>query len=68
MEEDVDTFSVSTNEGVIYVSLGRARTVVVYDMLGRQVRRVACEAGVTEIGGLDKGVYLVENVKVYVER
>lgn len=68
VEEDVDTFSVSTNEGVIYVSLGRARTVVVYDMLGRQVRRVACEAGVTEIAGLDKGVYLVENVKVYVER
>ena len=68
VEEDVDTFSVSTNEGVIYVSLGRARTVVVYDMLGRQVRRVACEVGVTEIVGLDKGVYLVENVKVYVER
>lgn len=68
VEEDVDTFSVSTNEGVIYVSLGRARTVVVCDMLGRQVRRVACEAGVTEIAGLDKGVYLVENVKVYVER
>jgi hypothetical protein len=37
-------------------------------MLGRQVRRVACEVGVTEIAGLDKGVYLVENVKVYVER
>jgi hypothetical protein len=37
-------------------------------MAGRPVRNVACEAGMTEITGLAEGFYLVENIKVYVER
>lgn len=67
VEEEVNAFSVSTKGGVVYVSLDSARTVIVYDMTGRQVRCVACEAGVTEIAGLQRGVYLIENTKVYVQ-
>ena len=67
VEEEVGIHSVSVRDGVVYVSLDEAQTIVVYDMVGRQVRRVACEAGVTEIVGLHKGIYLVESVKVYVE-
>lgn len=68
VENDVKYLDVKSQGGVVYISLPEAKTLVVYDMVGRQVRCVSCEAGVTEIEGLDKGLYLIENVKVFVER
>lgn len=68
VEESINEFSVSAKDGVVYVSSAEPKTIVVYDMVGRQVLRVACEAGVTEITDLHEGVYLIENVKVFVER
>jgi hypothetical protein len=67
VEESFDVFSVESQGGMVYVSLPEAKTVAVYDMTGRQVCRVACEAGTTEIAHLADGIYLIENVKVYVK-
>ena len=67
-EKVADRILVKSHRGIVSVSLPEARDIVVYDMAGRPVRNVACEAGVTEITGLAEGFYLVENIKVYVER
>lgn len=67
VEESFDVFSVESQGGVVYVSLPEAKTITVYDMTGRQVCRMACEAGTTEIAHLADGIYLIENVKVYVK-
>lgn len=68
VEVAVPAFAVEAREGVIYVTLPEARTVVVYDMVGRQVCAVACKAGVNAIAHLKEGFYLVEKTKVYVKR
>ena len=67
VEESIYVFSVESQGGVVYVSLPEAKTITVYDMTGRQICRVACEAGTTEIAHLADGIYLIENVKVYVK-
>ena len=67
VEESIYVFSVESQGGVVYVSLPEAKTITIYDMTGRQVCRVACEAGTTEIAHLADGIYLIENVKVYVK-
>ena len=66
--EEIKAFSVSVSNGTVYVSSDKAQRVEVYDMTGRRVRNVTCEPGITEIIGLHEGLYLIENVKVYVER
>ena len=68
VEEAVPTFAVEAREGVVYVTLSEARSVVVYDMVGRQVCTVTCKAGVNAIAHLREGFYLVEKTKVYVKR
>lgn len=67
VEESLDIFSVVSQGGVVYVSLPEAKTISVFDMTGRQVFCVTCEAGTTEIAHLADGIYLIENVKVYVK-
>ncbi|MBO5678819.1 MAG: M6 family metalloprotease domain-containing protein [Bacteroidaceae bacterium] len=69
VEENVASeFAVESREGVIYIMVPEAQTVVVYDMAGRQVCRVACDTGVNTITHLQPGIYMVEKTKVYVER
>lgn len=68
VEESINNFAVVSHEGVVYVSLPEARTITVHDMAGRRICSVACEAGTTEIGHLAEGIYLIENVKIYVKR
>lgn len=68
-EEDIETtFSVRAQGGVVYISLPEARTIDVYDMTGRKVYSAACEAGKTEITHLHDGIYIIENIKVYIVR
>lgn len=66
--EAIDEVSVLAEDGNVYVSLPEAKTVTVYDLAGRQVCSIACEAGVNVITHLQSGVYLIERTKVYVER
>ena len=69
VEENVASeFAVESREGVIYIMVPEAQTVVVYNMAGRQVCRVACDTGVNTITHLQPGIYMVEKTKVYVER
>ena len=67
-ESVVSEFAVESKDGVVYIMVPEAQTVVVYDMAGRQVCRVACEAGINAISHLQRGIYMVEKTKVYVER
>ena len=66
--EAIDEVSVLAEDGNVYVSLPEAKTVIVYDLVGRQVCSIACEAGANVITHLQSGVYLIERTKVYVER
>ena len=67
-ENAVSEFAVESRDGVVYIMAPEAQTVAVYDMAGRQVCRVACEAGINAITHLQRGIYMVEKTKVYVER
>ena len=67
-ESVVSEFAVESKDGVLYITMPEAQTVVVYDMTGRQVCRVACETGINAITHLQPGIYMVEKTKVYVER
>lgn len=61
-------FAVKSHKGTVYVSSPEAKKVFVYDITGRKVCHVACAAGITEITGLSEGVYIIENIKIFVER
>jgi imidazoleglycerol phosphate dehydratase HisB len=67
-ESVVSEFAVESKDGVLYITMPEAQTVVVYDITGRQVCRVACETGINAITHLQPGIYMVEKTKVYVER
>jgi hypothetical protein len=67
-ESVVSEFAVESKDGVLYITMPEAQTVVVYDITGRQVCRVACETGINTITHLQPGIYMVEKTKVYVER
>ena len=70
-EEDIEdvayTFSVKSQNGVVYITLPEAKVIAIYDMTGRKVCSVACEVGVNEVAGLSEGIYLIENVKIFVK-
>lgn len=61
------TFSVKSQNGVVYITLPEAKVITVYDITGRKVCNVACEMGVNEITGLSEGIYLIENLKIFVK-
>ena len=63
----VYTFSVKSQNGVVYITLPEAKVITVYDITGRKVCNVACEMGVNEITGLSEGIYLIENMKIFVK-
>lgn len=66
-EEDIEIiFSVKARGGVVYISSPEAKVIDIYDMTGRKVYSAACEAGITEITHLADGIYIIENIKVYV--
>ena len=54
--------------GWLYVASAEARTVGLYDAVGRLVCTVDCVAGTTRVGPLGGGLYIMEGTKVYVER
>ena len=58
---------IESRDGVVYISVPEAKTVVVYDLAGRQVCNVDCKEGVNEITHLQRGIYLIENAKVNVQ-
>ena len=70
-EEDIEdaayNFSIKSQNGVVYITLPEAKVITVYDMTGRKVCSAACEMGVNEITGLSEGIYLIENVKIFVK-
>ena len=51
----------------MYISVPEAKTVVVYDLAGRQVCHVDCKAGINEVAHLQRGIYLIEKTKVNVQ-
>jgi hypothetical protein len=66
-EQLVSEVIVEARDGVVYISVPEAKTVVVYDLAGRQVCNVDCKEGVNEITHLQRGIYLIENAKVNVQ-
>lgn len=68
VEETVAAFEVLVDGGVVYILSPESRSVVVYDMTGRQVCVVECRAGVNEVPHLQEGIYLIEKNKIYVQR
>lgn len=67
-EEVAPTLGVTVKEGVVYVTLTKAREVIVYDAFGRKICAVQCAEGVNAITSLDAGIYVIERTKVCVER
>jgi len=68
-EEDVAYgFSVAVNGDIVYVTLPEARSITVYDMVGRKVYTIDGQEGVNEIAHLGEGIYMIEKTKVYVKR
>lgn len=65
---DVMRISVSSHEGVVYISTPEPCWVKVYDATGRRICTVACVAGVNEVRSLAEGMYIIEKTKVYVRR
>lgn len=68
VEEIAPTFAIEAKEGVVYITLPEPRPVVIYDVAGRRVSTVSCNAGVNAIAHLKEGIYLIEKTKVYVKR
>ena len=69
VEEDiVNTPTIETRDGDIYISVTEPQMVMVYDAVGRVACRIACEAGVNVVTSLAEGMYLINKTKVYVRR
>ena len=70
-EDDADiakAFTAVSRGNHIYITCSEERVVRLYDSVGRILYSIACKAGTTEVGPLDKGLYIIEGTKVYVER
>ena len=68
-EESYISLSITSRRGGLLSILSSTdRTVYLYDATGRLLYPVACKAGVTEVGPLDEGIYIIERTKVYVQR
>lgn len=68
-EEDIAyDFTVTVRGGTVYVTLPEARSITVYDMVGRKVCTIDGQEGINEIGHLSEGVYMIEKTKIYVKR
>ena len=65
-EKEITVFSVTSKEGIVYIHTPEPKTVTIYDMMGRKVRQIFCNAGVNELAELQNGIYFVENVKICV--
>ena len=50
--------------GIIYINSNCKRDVKIYNAAGQMVRKVELNAGVNQITGLAKGVYIVNRVKI----
>lgn len=55
---------VYSEDGVIYINSNGKRDVKIYNAAGQLVRKVELNAGVNQITGLAKGVYIVNRVKI----
>lgn len=58
---DNDVYS---ENGIIYINSNCPRTVKIYNAAGQLVRKVELNAGVNQVTGLAKGVYIVNRVKI----
>lgn len=54
-------------EGVLYIHADEPSMVKVYNVLGACVRQLQVQAGETEVNGLAKGIYVVNNQKVVIK-
>lgn len=67
-EEIVYEYTVTSKNGIVYVTLPEERTITIYDMMGRKVCAIDGQKGINEITHLSEGVYMIEKTKVYVKR
>lgn len=73
-EPDEDTpdspkdLSVTVRDGYLHLVSPKQCTVRLYDAVGRLVLTVTCTAETTEVGPLEKGMYIIERTKIYVGR
>lgn len=62
------TFTITSKGSHIYITSPEGRIVRLYDSIGRILYTIACKPGTTEVGPLERGMYIIEGTKVYVER
>ena len=55
-----------SDNGMVYIESAVAGSCHIYSMSGQKVRTVALKAGTNSVGGLTKGVYVVNGAKVLV--
>lgn len=66
--EPSGALSVTSRGGYLYVRSSVECVVHLYDVVGRLVRPIRCETGVTEVGPFEEGVYIIGQTKIYVGR
>ena len=68
-EESHTELSITSRRGGILTIFSPVeRTVCLYNAIGHLLCPVVCKAGITEVGPLDEGVYIIDRTKVYVQR
>ena len=59
--------SITSRDGYLYIESTEERTIQLYNAVGRLVQVVHCKVGTTMVGPLDKGIYIMEKMKIYVD-
>ena len=60
------TFTVISKNGYLYILCPEECTKTLYNIIGRKSCIITCSAGITEVGPLNEGMYIIEGTKIYV--
>ena len=64
--DEADALSITSRDGYLHIESATERVVYLYDAVGRLVQAIRCAVGTTTVGPLDKGMYIIEQTKIYV--
>ena len=56
-----------SENGIVYIVSNKKMKIHIYDMTGRLVKIVEAVAGVNEVRGLYKGIYMITDHKIIVK-
>lgn len=66
--DSLQELSIASRDGYLRIVSPKECTVRLYDAVGRLVLNVVCNEGITEVGPLEEGMYIIERTKIHVWR